>query len=229
MQGQVVHARLGQRQHYQPITSSLCATSQPLEVVQAFLELYPFNTIYIADLDAIQGIGNHQQCVNSLANTFPSVQFWLDAGIRDQAPLPSAYESNVRLIIGSENMLDIATYESIDNALHHQFILSLDRKGPELLGPAELHDTPDHWPEAVIAMQLSQVGSGLGVNITLIEQITAYNQLRNEPSRIYAAGGVRHLQDCQQLRKKGVSGVLVATALHNGSVSRQDLNKFYNQ
>ena len=59
MHGQVVHARMGQRQHYQPIQSLLCSSSAPIDVVSALLELYPFERMYIADLDAITGQGDH--------------------------------------------------------------------------------------------------------------------------------------------------------------------------
>ena len=67
MAGHVVHARFGNRQHYQPIQSLLCNSSKPVDIIQALLELYPFKTIYIADIDAIQGPDNHFELVVALA------------------------------------------------------------------------------------------------------------------------------------------------------------------
>ena len=229
MQGQVVHARMGEREHYRPIASSLCASSKPLAVLEALLGLYPFNKIYIADLDAIQGSGNHIDCINQLAMIFPTIQFWLDAGICNEAFPIDTYAKNVRFIIGSENLQDTAAYKAIDQRFARQHILSLDLKGPQLLGPLALHHDASYWPADVIGMQLSQVGSGLGANTNLMHQLQALNQLRGSPSKLYAAGGIRNIADCEQLRQEKVSGVLVATALHSGAISSEDIAAFYSQ
>jgi phosphoribosylformimino-5-aminoimidazole carboxamide ribotide isomerase len=226
MLGQVVHARMGERKHYRPIFSSLCASSKPLQVLEVLLGLYPFNKVYIADLDAIQGSGNHIDCINQLAATFPTIQFWLDAGIRNDGFPIESYAKNIRFIIGSENLPDIATYKAIEHNLSGQHILSLDVKEAQLLGPATLHHDTSYWPGDVIGMQLSQVGSGLGANISLMHQLQALNQSRRTPSKLYAAGGIRNIADCKQLRQEGVSGVLVATALHSGAISSDDLAAF---
>ena len=55
MGGQAVHAKLGRRDEYRPLQSRLCRTSRPLDVAEALLALYPFRTLYLADLDAIRG------------------------------------------------------------------------------------------------------------------------------------------------------------------------------
>jgi phosphoribosylformimino-5-aminoimidazole carboxamide ribotide isomerase len=229
MQGQVVHARMGEREHYQPIVSSLCTSSKPLQVLDALLELYPFNKVYIADLDAIQGSGNHIDCINQLATTFPTIQFWLDAGVDNDSFFFESYAKNIRFIIGSENLSETPTYIAIEHKLAGKQILSLDVKGLQLLGPPVLHHDASYWPADVIGMQLSQVGSGLGVNTILMSRLQTLNQLRGSPSKLYAAGGARNIADCEQLRQEKVSGVLVATALHSGAISSEDLGAFYSQ
>ncbi|MEW8382346.1 MAG: nickel transporter, partial [Candidatus Thiodiazotropha taylori] len=55
MNGIVVRAIRGQRQSYLPSSTPLCQSSQPEAVISALLSLYPFDTLYIADLDAITG------------------------------------------------------------------------------------------------------------------------------------------------------------------------------
>jgi phosphoribosylformimino-5-aminoimidazole carboxamide ribotide isomerase len=42
---------------------------------------------------------------------------------------------------------------------------------------------------------------------------------------VYAAGGVRDTRDLQALRDIGAAGVLVASALHNGRIAMQDLER----
>ena len=53
MQGQVVHAKFGQRSTYAPISSDLCTTSAAHDVVAALVKLYRFHVIYIRPLNEI--------------------------------------------------------------------------------------------------------------------------------------------------------------------------------
>ena len=57
MGGQVVRARMGDRASYRPLESPLSPTSDPVDVVRGLLGVFPFPTLYVADLDAIQGSG----------------------------------------------------------------------------------------------------------------------------------------------------------------------------
>ena len=94
-------------------------------------------------------------------------------------------------------------------------VLSLDFRGDGLVGPAELRREPWLWPDDLIVMSISRVGSDLGPDITLLESL-----LRASPGkRVYAAGGVRHLVDLHRLRDLGAAGALVSTALHQGRIA----------
>jgi phosphoribosylformimino-5-aminoimidazole carboxamide ribotide isomerase len=42
---------------------------------------------------------------------------------------------------------------------------------------------------------------------------------------VYVGGGVRNLADLIELKGLGVSGVLVATALHSGKISVKELRR----
>ena len=66
MGGLVVHARAGERDRYRPLESPLAASSEPADVVRGLLALHPFRSLYIADLDAIQGRGDHVAAVRAL-------------------------------------------------------------------------------------------------------------------------------------------------------------------
>ncbi len=79
--GAVVRARLGQRDSYAPIETRLSQTSAPVDVVAGMLTLHNFRTIYVADLDAIESRGDHEESLCSLSAAFPDVTFWVDAGI----------------------------------------------------------------------------------------------------------------------------------------------------
>jgi phosphoribosylformimino-5-aminoimidazole carboxamide ribotide isomerase len=50
--GRVVHAVRGRRKEYQPLKSTLCASTDPVDVAAA-LKALGFGELYVADLDAI--------------------------------------------------------------------------------------------------------------------------------------------------------------------------------
>ena len=68
--GQVVHAIEGQRQQYRPLRTSISESNSPENIVQAFINSYPFKTIYIADLDAIEGRTNNNQLIDELHESY---------------------------------------------------------------------------------------------------------------------------------------------------------------
>ncbi len=53
MGGEVVRARMGDRASYRPLESPLSPTSDAVDVVRGVLGVFPFSTLYVADLDAI--------------------------------------------------------------------------------------------------------------------------------------------------------------------------------
>ena len=80
MGGLVVHAKAGAREHYRPISTPLCTQAEPLHVIEALLSLHPFDTLYIADLDALMQHGDHNRLIHHLAARYPDKDFWVDQG-----------------------------------------------------------------------------------------------------------------------------------------------------
>ena len=213
----VVHARYGERHHYKPIQSTLSASSLALDIVQGLLKLYPFKQLYIADLNAIQKRGHHRTIITSIISAYPTLNILLDCGISSADDLVDWKSLDVEFVIGSENLDSIESYISI--AQDHQHILSLDFSQNGRLGPPQLFDESGLWPERVIAMTLSQVGSEAGPTMAGIDDLL----LKSNGKKIYAAGGVRHAVDLQALKNIGLSGVLLATALHSGAITSSEI------
>ena len=69
--GVVVHAQQGMREQYQPINTHLCQSSDIYQVIEAFLGVYDFDTIYIADLNAITHQGDHDRLITEVLTSFP--------------------------------------------------------------------------------------------------------------------------------------------------------------
>lgn len=217
--GAVVRARLGQRDAYAPISTPLAATSAPVDVVAGLLTLYPFPTIYVADLDAIESRGGHAQSLDALNAAFPGVTFWADAGVSHAEEARSWLDRHPRahLVLGSETLQNLAPLEELGK--EDRVLLSLDFRGETFLGPEALCAAPHLWPTRVIVMALARVGGNAGPDMDLLAAIGA----RAPEAMVYAAGGLRGPSDLLRLTQAGVRGALVASALHDGQLSGADL------
>src|SRR5258708_8750383 len=74
--GIVVGAKRGERDQYRPLESPLSPTSDPVDVMRGLYSVYPFRTLYVADLDAIMGTGNNEAVLRRLKAEFPAAVFW---------------------------------------------------------------------------------------------------------------------------------------------------------
>ncbi len=220
-QGQVVHAIKGQRNRYQPICSQLCTGSEPDDIVAGFLTLFPFETIYIADLDAIRGQGSNDECIKKIHGHYPQLNIWLDSGISKYSDINECRSVRQLNIIGSETGINVSDLSSIQKT-QAAVILSLDFSNNGLLGNQALLQSPSAWPGKIIVMTLDRVGSGMGPDFERIQQI----QTLVPDKQIFAAGGIRDQDDLQRLQEAGVAGALVATTLHNRNINSQTLQNF---
>lgn len=229
LQGQVVHARRGERENYRPIQSSLSAGSDAVEMVTALLALHTFSHLYIADLDAIQSNGENINIINKLHNIFSNLNIWLDAGVSDSTSYEKlAAQQSGRLVVGSETLQDLSLLNTQQQTMLARSapILSLDFQGDQFRGEIALQHDPTLWPDDVIAMTLSRVGANNGPDFERLAQLIKLARQTSPNKNIYAAGGVRHVADLYQLRDMGVTGALLASALHDGSITRAELESF---
>ncbi len=213
--GLAVAARHGRRQSYRPLSTPLCPQPEPLAVAAAYLSILPFDTLYAADLNAIEGRGDNRAAIAALAAAHPRLNLWLDAGAaHPDAPLPG---KRVTRVLGSETGL------SPDQARTYQrtadCILSLDFTERGFLGDPSLLERPELLPERIIVMTLGRVGSGAGPDYARLDEVME----RLPGKQYYAAGGVRDAADLRRLAARGVHGALLATALHTGAVAAAQL------
>ena len=221
--GAVVHARLGNRADYRPIATPLATSSAPVDVTRGLLTLHAFSTLYVADLDAIAGRPGNAAALRGLKAAFPNLAIWLDNGAAAPRNVAHALRQaglghRDALVLGSESQADAALAAQAARA--HNTILSLDFRGDAFLGPPALLDTPGFWPGRVIVMTLARVGGGAGPDFARLAAIKA----RAGTRAVYAAGGLRGLGDARALAAAGIAGALVATALHDGRLTRADLD-----
>ena len=216
--GEVVRAERGQRDSYRPIVTPLCEGSDPVTVAEGLRTLFPFPSFYIADLDAIEGRAPNREAIARLGALTGEPELWVDAGIADAQALDAALaEPSLRPVLGSESQKDDSLLRRFRD--HPDLILSLDFFGDGFCGPQSFLDQSDLWPQKVIVMTLAKVGAAAGPDFARLEEIK-----RKAGNRaVIAAGGVRGEADIRALSSLGIAAALVATSLHNGTLTSQQL------
>ncbi len=122
----------------------------------------PFPAIYAADLDAILRRGDHRETLMEVAGCFPSLTLWVDAGFAQVSQLQAwTHAGRIVPVIGSESLASSDDLSALLAVVPHA-ILSLDTRDEQPLGPAELFDEPQRWPDRVVVMTLDRVGAGQG-------------------------------------------------------------------
>lgn len=217
MGGIVVHARQGQRDNYKEIESMICSSSEPVQFIKDLLAFQPFTSLYLADLDAIETGVLHLHLYKKLLEHFPAVQFWLDAGVKSRHQWQQLKKlTGLTVILGSETLEDLSLLKEAE-------MLSLDFKQGQLLGNPALLDDTSLWPRQIIVLSLDAVGSSHGPQLTVLEQVQG---IACQKHKWIMGGGVRAEADLVTLNEKNVQGILLASALHNGRISKQLVLKY---
>jgi phosphoribosylformimino-5-aminoimidazole carboxamide ribotide isomerase len=221
--GDVVRARAGDRANYRPIVTPLARGSAPGAVLEGLLRLAPFRAVYVADLDAIAREGSHRGAIERLAEAAPGLRIWVDGGFATAAEAHQSAAAFVLPVLGSESLAGSGELDAARELFGTDgFVLSLDYRGGRFLGPPGIERRVELWPERVILMTLDRVGMDRGPDLAALEALI----VRGRGRAVFAAGGVRDEADLTSLQKIGVSGVLVASALHDGRLPASALEAF---
>lgn len=221
MGGHVVHGIAGERASYRPIETPLGPADDVLNLARTLLDKASSSSLYVADLDAIERTGDHRQSIARLAAALAPAALWLDAGTDEPAALRRWQRLGLTPVIGSESLKGLDQWQALREA--GASILSLDFAQDGFRGPAPLRTMPELWPATVIVMTLARVGSTNGPDLDRLAEIV---QAAGETRAVYAAGGVRSLEDLEAVARIGAKGALVATALHRGSLPQNEIAAF---
>jgi HisA/HisF family protein len=233
MKGRVVQGERGQRHRYRPIESLLVAGSEPVAVAQALHRETDCPAFYVADLDALMGVGDHRDVIGALRDQL-GTDLWVDAAVDSPAAaLRLLAMGATRAIVGTETLPDLAALRDIAGELPaERLLVSLDMgaegvisRCPELSGLQPLAALETLCTAAaltsVILLFLEQVGTGAGLDIATLQAARqAFPSLT-----LLSGGGVRAPDDLRVLAALGIDGVLLATALHRGWITAADLRE----
>lgn len=223
-QGQVVHAIAGDRKNYQPIKSVLTDGSVPSAIASTFRD-QGFETVYVADLDAITGDGDNASAYRGIRDA--GLEIWVDRGITDgQSALDCVRSGISQIVVGLESIDRTEQISEILQAVDSSnAIVSLDMQNGNLLTRHAAWKTrsPSHVAaqliglgvQSLILLDLSRVGMGQGTGTEILCQEIK----RGCPAvRITVGGGVASRDDVTRLLDIGADNVLVSTALHRGKI-----------
>jgi phosphoribosylformimino-5-aminoimidazole carboxamide ribotide isomerase len=227
--GTAVHAVRGDRERYRPVRSVIAGDGgDPVSLARAFRSELGLDELYVADLDAISGDGEHGPSIRALAR---EARVIVDAGVSDPEPARTLLDLGAhRVVVGTETLTGPNALDRLLAALPGgSVVLSVDLRAgrtlspdPQLAGLPAL-DTVARLHRAglgeAIVLDLARVGSGAGPDVRLIADIhAAFPELA-----LLAGGGVRDAGDLRALGDAGAAGALVATALHSGVIGRREL------
>ena len=226
----VVRGVAGQRDQYRPVESCLTGSAAPLDVANAFRETFGLSTLYVADLDAILRREPNFEIYSELKDE--GFDLLIDAGLRNAIDAEATLMAGAtKVIAGLETWPTLATLEMLLQKVgEERVIFSLDLKaGQAIRNPDDmLNDDPidigcaaiESGVRELIVLDLASVGVGSGpTTLRICEALRDFAP----KLKLLTGGGVRSAADLQTLRNAGVDGVLVASALHNGSLTPQDL------
>lgn len=214
--GFVVRARMGERECYRPIETPLSQTARLPDVANGLRTVHPFEAFYIADLDAILHRDSTETVLARIEPLLDSYKIWLDAGFSQLHQFETILaKRGICPVLGSESQQDASVLRALRN--HAQLVLSLDFRGDEFIGPSSILESNSDWPERIIVMTLRRIGAGIGPDFDRLKAI----KQRADGRIVMAAGGIRNIHDLERLEEIGISGALVATSLHDGTLNRQ--------
>ncbi|HEY7156718.1 MAG TPA: HisA/HisF-related TIM barrel protein [Gemmataceae bacterium] len=230
MNGEVVRGVGGRRQEYRPIVSRLTTSSRPLDVARAIRCHFGWSEFYLADLDAI--LGDEPAWTIYAALREEGFRLWVDGGVRGMTQACQLADVGIEsLVVGLETVAGPAELAAMVRAFGEHLVFSLDLRQGEPLGERDAWESEDARSIAAQAVRLGVrrllvldlarvgLGGGTGTRELCVRLCAEFPEVE-----VSAGGGVRNRGDLEELRDGGVRMALVASALHDGRLTRADLD-----
>lgn len=222
-----VQAEEGERKNYEPINSVLTKSSQPHQVALKFEEM-GFQEIYVADLNFIQKKGDNLEYIDKITSK-TDLDVMVDGGFRTIEDVEPFIETGIKkVVLATETLRKFEEIRKVTERFEISVTGSIDIKNEKIAAKSSKIKKPfkkvikrfeADGAEELIILNLSKVGTSSGIDKKYLKRALKYVNIP-----ILAGGGVRNKTDLSHAEKIGASGVLVATALHNGSIKGNDFN-----
>jgi len=227
--GRAVLARGGRREAYAPVRSRLLdggAEGDPLALGRAYRDILDCDEWYVADLDALAGGAVQHALLKSLVGLGGRVL--VDAAVScPERARELVADGAARVVVGLETLPSFDALAAVARAIGPRVVFSLDLRGGAPLAQASLARTPLEIARgavtagagAIIVLDLARIGGGRGVDLVLVAALRhAFPHVE-----LLAGGGIGTPRDLERLADAGLDGALIASALHDGRVKREDV------
>ena len=229
---QIVRGMAGRREIYQPIVSKLTPSVEPLAVANAIRAHFKIARFYLADLDAIAG----QSLASDVYDVLQSSGFslWVDAGVRTCPDAEAVARSGVaNIIIGLETLEGFQQWQAcVQRFGPNRLVFSLDLyngkpmksnewNSEDVLGIVD--QVMQIGCQRMIVLDVARVGmdGGIGTESVCRQILAKYPQ-----TEVILGGGIRNREDLQQAANAGATGVLIASALHDGRIGEKEIEEY---
>ncbi|MHA1269136.1 MAG: HisA/HisF-related TIM barrel protein [Candidatus Helarchaeota archaeon] len=234
LNSKVVQGVRGERDKYFPIKSVFCNSAEILDVVDNLINLFKFSEIYIADLDSIVNDKEDFDYISNILNNY-NIDIMIDAGISQINRARKLIDIGIKnLIIGTETLTSLTFITELKeefNSKDINIIISIDLYKDKNITKCDTlkNLTPisivkkfqEFEINEFIILDLSRVGSQIGGVSKVV-----YDVITNTDVKIITGGGINSINDIVQISQIKIDGVLIATALHNGSIVPNEIINF---
>lgn len=216
---------------YRPIRSALLNSADPLALLRAYRRTFESTSAYVADLDAIMGLGNNLAAISEMAAAEPQLELFVDGGIRSADEARRVLESGAKkVIVASESLPSLDAAAGLLAVLGtERGVFSVDLRERKVIWGGASTESRDPYEVVALLMSLGfreaillemdRVGTAAGADARFLGRIA-----RAAPGmKFIVGGGIRTVTELARLKRAGASGVLLATSLHDGTITREDL------
>jgi phosphoribosylformimino-5-aminoimidazole carboxamide ribotide isomerase len=224
-EGWVVRGIGGVRRDYRPLTPEC----HPIRVALNFRKRFGLSELYVADLDAIEGKPPRLSLFAELKQL--GFRLWVDAGVTDAASAAPLFTAGIETVVaGLETIAGPTALAELCKGHAGRLVFSLDLREGIPMGEVTAWRQSDARSisnqavqlgvRRILLLDLARVGknAGTGTELLAAELMAAYPDLE-----VAVGGGVRDVVDLTRLRAMGTHTALVASALHDGRIHREDL------
>ncbi len=231
LNSEAVHAIKGEREKYKPLKSVLIKSSDPIKIIKKIKHESSINEVYIADLDAILRLEPNYSLLTKILKIH-EIKVMIDPGIILKKNILEYSNYGLdSLILGLETVKNL---EVISKCLKimgsHKTIVSIDMykkviqtnvKEIKNQHPIEvIKKIEELGVKKIILLDLYNVGQKIGGIPPL------YLEIRKQfNGQILVGGGIKDIRDIELYKHHGFSGVLIGTALHDGTIEIEKLRK----
>jgi len=229
LNSKAVHAKKGERTKYKTLKSYLFHSSNPVEIIREIKNKFNFYEFYVADLDSIINKTPNFQILKEILE-IADIEVILDPGVVDLKEIHQYTRFKIKsLILGLETIrsLEIIS-KSLQILSQNKLIVSIDLYKGEIL--SKVRGLKNQEPldiikkieslgiRTIILLDLYRIGQKIGGIPQLYLDI-----LSNFNGDILVGGGLKNFKDILDYKEEKFSGVLIATALYDGTIDVKKL------